>query len=98
KCPIPIRNVNGILTCLPQGSYADSCTGCKVDSNKILKCQCKNAQGDWAFDISHTPATPIIGQVDLKKCGTFDIFNENGYLNCLPEGPYRNACRGCKIN
>jgi hypothetical protein len=94
-CAGDIANCDGALTCggcpqPPDGSYAQTCTGCRVQDN-VLSCDaCRDtSDGAWFSTL-------------LLPCGG-DIANCNGSLTCggcpvPPPGSYADSCSGCSVS
>jgi len=88
------RNVNGLLRCLPEGSYIATCRQCRWRGNR-LSCQCLNRARRWRWTSLYR----------LHRCR--HIVNANGYLRCmprpqhrwvLPRGSYLRTCRQCRFD
>jgi len=81
---------------IPEGSYLDSCQGCRLEEGgKLLVCARCTLPGKASSE----------SRLRLRQCTTGLVDNIHGQLTCVPEqnaddippGPYADTCLGCKL-
>eukprot|EP00439_Symbiodinium_sp_Y106_P080286 s740_g19.t1 len=88
----PLPNGDG----LPEGSFLDSCRGCRITEKGLLSCShCRQ------------PGSPSASSsLDLATCWTPQVNNIHGQLQCepkpndvgIPAGGYQQSCKGCALS
>jgi hypothetical protein len=78
-------------SCLPGGSYSETCSDCTVDNN-VLRCSCR--KDDQSY-MSTSLTMADIQNLNGRLKNTTTPFNYRSD-SCLPGGSYYESCRDCR--
>ena len=84
---------------VPDGTYKQSCGGCKLEqSGTLLECShCTKPCG--AKVISQILIADCVGGTIGNNAGTLDCSTPaNAHADDIPDGTYKGSCEGCRLN